>query len=128
MKSLTPFLIVLGISAPALAQSPDSGANADQPRGVSSSRTTQVQPISLRAYALFSEQAFTAKTTFDAIFGNNSGPFFGGGGQVILANGIFFDVSGSRFSRSGERAFISGGQAFQLGIPLKATITPIDGS
>jgi outer membrane protein W len=46
--------------------------------------------------------------------------------QVALLNGVFVEVGISRFSKSGQRAFVSNGQTFQVGIPLTATITPVE--
>ena len=82
--------------------------------------------LSIRPFVMATEQSFAAVDTFDAMFGKTYGPFFGGGVQVV-----FNDASSSRSARrgssqTGERAFISGGKAFKLGIPLTATITPLE--
>ena len=72
------------------------------------------------------EQSFTAINTFDAVFGRTAFPFFGGGVQIVVKDGFFAELSASRFRQTGERAYISGGRAFKLGIPLTATITPFE--
>lgn len=72
------------------------------------------------------EQSFAAVDTFDATFGKTYGPFFGGGAQVVFHDRFFAEVAISRFQETGHRAFINAGQAFNLGIPLTATITPIE--
>jgi hypothetical protein len=82
--------------------------------------------IAVRLFALASSQQFAAQETFDASFGSSRGMFWGGGIEVVLPSGIFADVAASRFSKVGQRAFINNGQAFGLGIPLTATITPIE--
>ena len=98
----------LAVASPAAAQ---SGVGPD---------------ISVRLFGLASSQAFAAQETFDASFGTSRGMFWGGGIEVVLPNGIFADVAASRFKKIGQRAFINNGQAFGLGIPLTATITPIE--
>ena len=99
-------LVVLAIASPAAAQGPGG--------------------ISVRLFGLASEQQFAAQDTFNATFGSSRGIFWGGGIEVVLPDGIFADLAVSRFQKTGQRAFISGGQAFGLGIPLTATVTPIE--
>ena len=53
-------------------------------------------------------------------------PFFGGGVQVLVNDRFFVELDASRLRQTGERAFLSGGKAFKLGIPLTATITPLE--
>jgi opacity protein-like surface antigen len=129
MKAVLVALLMIGaVTLPARAQSiadADPQAQASQ-RNQTSSSHPAATPISLRAFGFIAEQAFSAKDTFDAVLGSSSGPFFGGGGQVVFSNGLFAEVSASRFSDTGERAFISGGQSYSLGIPVKITITPVE--
>ena len=82
--------------------------------------------LSIRPFVMFTEQSFAAVDTFDAVFGKTYAPFFGGGVQVVVSDGFFVELTASRFRQTGERAFLSGGQAFKLGIPLTATITPFE--
>ncbi len=82
--------------------------------------------LSLRPFFLATVEQFSAKTTFDAAFGQSSGPFLGAGAQLTLRNGLFVDVAASRFKKTGQRAFVNDGQVFQLGIPLDATLTPFE--
>ena len=79
-----------------------------------------------RAYAMFSQQQFTAKDTFEAVFGQSTGPFRGGGADVVLARRVFVEVGFARFEQTGERVFRSGAETFHLGIPLTAKIRAID--
>ena len=72
------------------------------------------------------EQAFAAVQTFKAIFGQNYEPFFGGGVQVVFHGTYFVEIDASRFQKTGQRAFRNNGQNFSLGIPLTATITPLE--
>ena len=101
----TAFLIALATAVPAAAQ-PDRFA--------------------LRPYGMITEQAFSAQTTFKAIFGRSAEPFWGAGAELILPGNIYIDVSASRFKKTGQRAFISNGQTFRLGIPLTAMLTPFE--
>ena len=137
MRTCAAFVMTLCLAAPLRAQSPaeqphepDAAAFAQSapprhpaPYGAPASRRP---PLGFRVFGLITEQAFTASTTFDGIFGSSMGTFFGGGGTIILPNGIFGEAAISHFSKTGERAFFSDGEAFPLGIPLKASITPIE--
>ena len=105
MKHLLLVLIGLTIAPPAFAQS---------------------LPLSIRPFVMATEQSFAAASTFDATFGKTAFPFFGGGVQVVVNDGFFVELSASRFRQTGERAYLSGGKAFKLGIPLTATITPLE--
>jgi outer membrane protein W len=96
----------LALAAPAAAQDPPS--------------------LSIRPFVMATEQSFAAITSFDATFGKTAFPFFGGGVQVVVMDGFFVEATASRFRQTGQRAFLSGGKSFQLGIPLTATITPLE--
>ncbi|MCU1385047.1 MAG: hypothetical protein JWL71_3744 [Acidobacteria bacterium] len=82
--------------------------------------------VSIRPFVMATEQSFAAIDTFDATFGKTFFPFFGGGVQVVVHDGLFVELTASRFRKTGERAYLSGGNAFTLGIPLTATITPVE--
>jgi Outer membrane protein beta-barrel domain len=82
--------------------------------------------ISIRPFFLATDQSFAAVDTFDTAFGKTYFPFFGGGGQVVFKGTYFVEITASRFQEDGERAYFSGGKAFRLGIPLTATITPLE--
>jgi len=81
--------------------------------------------LSVRGFGLAAVQDFSATTTFDAVFGSALQPFYGGGVSFVQS-GVFLDVTVSRFSKTGERAFRSGGKSFSLGIPLTASVTPLE--
>ena len=82
--------------------------------------------VSIRPVVMATVQSFAAVDTFDAAFGKSYFPFFGGGVQVVIHDGLFVEAIASRFRQTGQRAYLSGGKAFQLGIPLTATITPLE--
>jgi hypothetical protein len=75
---------------------------------------------------VFGRQQFAAKQTFEAIFGESVQPFRGGGVDVVVYRNFFAELGFSRFERTGERVFRSGDEIFRLGIPLTATIAPIE--
>jgi opacity protein-like surface antigen len=82
--------------------------------------------LSIRPFFVATDQNDAAKTTFNAAFGRSVEPFFGGGVQLALRNGLFVEVGVSRFRKTGQRAFINNGQTFQLVIPLTATVRPLE--
>jgi hypothetical protein len=83
-------------------------------------------PVSVRPFFLVSGQQFAAKETFDAVFEQSIQRFWGGGVQVAFGNGLFVDVTASRFRKTGERAFVFDDEVIRLGIPLTATVTPFE--
>ena len=89
--------------------------------------TAQDAPaLSIRPFVLGTRQSFAAKETFVAAFETSTGPFVGGGVQVVVLHHFVAEIGASRFRRTGERAFLSGGKIYRLGIPLTATITPLE--
>jgi hypothetical protein len=82
--------------------------------------------VSIRGFAEAGHETFHASRTFTALFREDAGPVFGGGGEVVLRRGIFVRVSASRHEKTGERALVLDGETFRLGIPLTMTITPIE--
>ena len=92
-------------------------------------RTTTDPPtprVELRPFGLFNVERFTASTTFDALFGSTLQPFWGGGVEITTRRNLFVDLAVSHMGVTGERAFLNDGQVFRLGIPLHATLTPIE--
>lgn len=82
--------------------------------------------VELRPFVLAAEQRFAAGTTFNATFGSRMAMFYGGGVQVAARSGLFVDFAVSHFRKGGERAFVSNGEVFRLGIPLTVSITPFE--
>ncbi len=106
MKTHVLLFIGLALAAPAAAQ--------DAP------------PLSIRPFVLVTEQSFAAVDTFDATLGKTYAPFFGGGVQAVINDRFVVEIGASRFRETGQRAYRSGAQVFKLGIPLSATITPLE--
>jgi opacity protein-like surface antigen len=86
----------------------------------------QTDSFALRPYGLITYQAFSAKTTFEATFGQSGQPFWGAGAQLILPKHIYVDVSASRFKKTGERAFFSQFGVSHLQVAETLTITPFE--
>ncbi len=120
MRIIVALCAALAVAAPLAAQT-------RQPARAAAARSTEPL-ITIRGFFLATEEQFAAKTTFAAVFGKAAQPLFGGGAQVVFRDGIYVEVSGSRFSKSGQRAFVFNGQSFGLGIPLTASLTPIETS
>lgn len=83
--------------------------------------------LSIRPFVEFTEEQFSAQQTFKAAFGQATEPFYGGGVQVTIHDRFYGEVTASRFRKTGDRVFRdSGGQVFHLGIPVTATLTPVE--
>jgi outer membrane protein W len=82
--------------------------------------------ISFRPFFLATFQDFAAQNTFKAAFGRSTHTFLGGGLDLAFRNGIFVDLTVSRFSSHGQRAFVFNGQSYGLGIPLSAREIPLE--
>lgn len=82
-------------------------------------------PFSVRGEAILGYQHFLASQTFKGVFGTANAPIFGGGIDVSFLKHWFVRVDATRFSKTGERAFVAKGIVYQLGIPLTVTITPV---
>ena len=94
--------------------------------GPAAAQTAPPPAVAVRGFLLVGAESFTASQTFTATMGKSSGLVFGGGGEVALRSGIFVRVSASRYRNTGQRAISLEGQVFQLGIPLTASIVPIE--
>jgi opacity protein-like surface antigen len=82
--------------------------------------------LEFRPFAVFAVERFTASTTFDANLGSSFQPLWGGGVEISTRRHVFVDFTVTRLSRTGEQAFVNNGQVFRLGIPLHATLTPVE--
>ena len=123
MKTAIPALLVaVALAAPAAAQRPPQRPPVRAPVPP----VPPAPPISFRPFVVGTEESFAAIDTFDAGFGHTYGPFLGGGLQVVFRDRFYVELGASRFKQTGQRAFLSGGQPFRVGIPLTATITPLE--
>lgn len=81
--------------------------------------------IGIRGFVHGGIISLTASRSFEALTGEPTGDVFGGGAQVTLGNGVFFQFNVEQFKKTGNRAFIHEGQVFSLGISDTVTVTPI---
>ncbi len=82
--------------------------------------------FAVRLFADGGVNKFAAGRSFNAVFGKDSGPVYGGGGEVVFRGRWFARVDLGRFKGEGERAVRLENQTFRLGIPLTVTILPIE--
>ena len=116
MKTAIPALLVaVALAAPAAAQRPPQRPPVRAPVPP----VPPAPPISFRPFVVGTEESFAAIDTFDAGFGHTYGP-------VVFRDRFYVELGASRFKQTGQRAFLSGGQPFRVGIPLTATITPLE--
>jgi hypothetical protein len=92
----------------------------------SSAQPAKPPAVEFRPFVLATVQRFAAGTTFNAVFGSRSATFYGGGLQVATRRGLFVDLAVTHLDKAGQRAFVNNGEIFQLGIPLKIAITPLE--
>lgn len=79
----------------------------------------------IRAFGRAGGTLFTAHDSFDTILGRPLNTVYGGGGQVVLPNGIFFEGAVATFRHDGTLALGTGTQVFRLGTPTRVTLTPV---
>jgi opacity protein-like surface antigen len=117
MKTALATVLALCLSVPVAAQSRAPAPAADDEPS-----------FALRPFFVLTGEKVAAKQTFDATFGQSFEPFFGGGLELVLSkmSGFYVDGAFSRFKKTGQRAFRANGQNFPLGIPLTATLTPLE--
>lgn len=105
-------LLILPAAVPAAAQ---SRAGASTP-----------PPVAIRPFLLVTGEQFAARRTFEAVFDSAFQPMWGGGVSLVLSGDYFVDLSAERFSKTGQRAFLTATTAYKLGIPLSVTMTPFE--
>jgi hypothetical protein len=115
VKAIAACLFAVLAAVPAAAQSTPDPAAFSEPF-----------KTSFRGFFVVTEQNFAAKTTFESTLGSSLQPFYGGGFQVASPEGLYIELGITRFQKTGQRAFINNGQTYPLGIPVTATITPLE--
>ena len=108
-------IVFLGASAPAVSSAQ-----------VRPSTPSAGRELGVRGFAEFGGLSFAASESFEAVLGSKSGTIFGGGGEVVLPQGIFASVRVSRFQKNGERVFVFENETFPLGIETTIRVTPIE--
>lgn len=108
---------ILPATLPADAASPNQQAS----RTPSSAR----RPTMLRAFGQAGGVLFSARDSFEAIFGNSFGPMFGGGAQVVFSNGGFLQAGVEHFSSDGNRVMIGANELYALPTPVSVRVLPV---
>jgi opacity protein-like surface antigen len=81
--------------------------------------------LMIRGFGQYGGVLFTANDSFDAMFDTSFGTVYGGGGQVVFANGLFLQGSVERFQDNGVRLIVSDEQVFRTDLENTVTVTPI---
>lgn len=111
---------------PSSAVSPAPGSlarPASTPQVISPVRTGS-RSFGVRGFGQFGYTSFAAQQSFNAVLGQSGGLTLGGGAEVRFG-ALFFSGSIERFNKIGERAFVFGGEVYQLGIPNAITVMPL---
>jgi hypothetical protein len=114
VRATVAALFAIGLTVPAAAQS-----------------TASEPSLSIRPFVMGMQESFAAVKTFDAVFGRSDAPMWGGGVDLVVLQHFFVDVSASRLLEknavlTGHRATVVNGQTYDLGIPLTASIMPLE--
>ena len=110
-------------------QRPGFAASPGQPPIGQSARPAPPRPpldTGFRGFGDVSYHFFTANDTFEAVFDQPGGPFFGGGVEYRFSNGLFVQGAARWFKKTGERVFVLDDEVFPLGIENEVTITPAE--
>jgi hypothetical protein len=112
-QTVLTLLVFAALAAPAAAQS--------RPRPKS-------EPAIFHVFGLFDYSIPAATKSFDAVFGSSQLLGFGGGADVDVWHHLFLRIAVSQARRTGSRVFVDDtGDVFTLNIPMKVTMTPIEG-
>jgi hypothetical protein len=101
------------------------------PLGAGTTRQAPAAPrpaldTGLRGFGDVSYHFFTARDTFTAVLDSSGAPFFGGGAEYRLGNGLFVQAAARYFKKTGERVFVLDDEVFPLGIDNEVTIAPVE--
>ena len=99
---------------------PATGAAGERP-----SRPPAPGRLRIRAFGQAGGTVFAAQDSFDTILGSSFGTVAGAGGQVVLPNDVFVQVSVERFRETGTRAVVSGEHIFTVDTPAVIAVTPV---
>jgi hypothetical protein len=94
-------------------------------------RTPRARPpaaprhTSVRAFGDVSYDWFLAHDTFKAIIGQPGSAFIGGGGELVIQDGLFVQGSARWLRRTGERVVVNDDEVLSTGVADTLTIVPI---
>jgi opacity protein-like surface antigen len=113
-----------------LPGSPPPPERKAPPRAVPSTRSAPPSPppkVGIWGFGQIGYAVFSAHDSFEAVLNQGGGVFYGGGGEVRFRS-FFVLASVEYFKNTGERAFVSGGKVYRLGIPDTISIVPVMGT
>jgi opacity protein-like surface antigen len=118
-------VLLAGVGAPRAA---DAGQNQTQPGPSTPPQRRAEHRLGVEAFGTAGIGWPAASKSFDALALDSKPLEFGGGGRVTgIWRDLFAQVAASRWSDTGERAFVdSAGNRFRLGIPLHVKATYVD--
>jgi len=118
--------LVEGAEPPPFRTLPGSPPIAQTPQPRPPARGALAEPrVALRPFGQVGLRGFTARRSFDALFGEPRGAVFGGGLQLRFRPGVYVQGSIERFRDTGQRVFVFDGTIFPLGIADTVTIDAI---
>jgi opacity protein-like surface antigen len=120
---------VVSVIAALMLSSVHAAAQVRPQRRPASTPAIAAAPPPAFAVRVFGEAGvdrFAAGRSFNAVFGTDSGPVYGGGGELVIHGRWFVRGGLWRFRDVGERAIRVENQTFHLGIPLTVTIIPVE--
>jgi hypothetical protein len=114
VRAALAVLFAIGLAGPAAAQ-----GTAPEPA------------LSIRPFVMGMHESFAAVKTFDAVFGRSDASFWGGGVDLVLFQHYYVEVAASRLLKknavlTGHRVAVLNGQTYDLGMPLTASIRPLE--
>jgi len=84
-------------------------------------------PVGFRAYGFYEFQALAASQSFKAVTGSSTTNGFGAGFEVTnVFSKVFIRATFAHAGKDGQRVVVDNGQVFNLGIPLKVSMTPFE--
>jgi hypothetical protein len=104
------------------------GAAGGQTRAAVAARrpvVTPSRPVEVFGFGQVALTKWLAHNTFDAVLGHSFAPLFGAGIEVHLRDRVFIEGGVERFQQTGQRVFVSNGQAFKLGISDTVRVIPV---
>jgi hypothetical protein len=127
----TGFVAVSQVEPFGTTQPPESPARSPArgpapPRSPDSARAPgSATDIGWRGFGQLGFRWFSATQSYDAIFGQPGGLWFGGGAEFRGRRGWFVNGAVQGFHKTGQRVFVSNGEVFKLGVADTVTILPI---
>jgi hypothetical protein len=116
---------VVVVAALTAATAAAGQAGAEVPKRTEPAASPRTPALEIRGFATIGLTAFSAVDSFRAVFGDETGTVYGGGGGIVFRDRWFFHVGAEKLRKTGERVFVFDGQVFPLGLDTTLTVTPV---